>query len=419
MTQLWQTIGFGAGAAAAGWVAAQGVLLAVAAVTGTRRRRRAVELQRDRFDQQASALARAARASKAIAEWEGWRDFRVVAIVDEADDVKSFYLSPVDGRPLGTFAPGQYLTFRLYPAGSVDPLVRCYSLSDYPHEDYYRVTVKLLRPPADRPDVPAGRGSSYFHREVRVGDLLEVRAPAGTFFLDSTATDPVVLIGAGIGITPLVSMLGATIQSGRRREVYALFGFRHSHQQPHKEYVEQLAEQHSNVKLHVSYSASLERDVLYRDYNHAGHITIERLREVLPSNNFHFYLCGPGPMMESLVPALWDWGVPESHVHFEAFGPASIQRVSHPQLTEPCEVRFARSDCTATWDGSQGSLLELGEAAGVRLASGCRAGSCGECMVALRGGEVSPLKPPGITVPPGQCLTCISVPSAGPVVLEA
>ena len=126
--------------------------------------------------------------------------------------------------------------------------------------------------------------------------------------------------------------------------------------------------------------------------------------------------------MESLVPALWNWGVPESHVHFEALGPASVRRVARgrvgAQAVEPCEVRFEQSDRTLVWDGSFGSLLEFGESAGVVMRSGCRAGSCGECMTAVRGGNIMPIKQPGIAVPPGQCLTCISVP-AGELVLDA
>ena len=159
--------------------------------------------------------ARAARATHAIPDWEGWRQFRVAAIVDEAKDVKSFYLSPVDGRPLSPFAPGQYLTFRLpIASGGQSQLVRCYSLSDRPREDFYRCTIKRIAVPADRPEMPAGRGSSFFHESVQVGDVLDVRAPAGTFLIDPLASEPIVLVGSGIGITPLVSMLDAIVHAG-------------------------------------------------------------------------------------------------------------------------------------------------------------------------------------------------------------
>src|SRR5205823_268339 len=114
-----------------------------------------------------------------------------------------------------------------------------------------------------------------------------------------------------------------------------------------------LAAARPHIQLHVSYSAPRNEDMLYRDYNHRGRMTLERVREVLPSNNYRFYVCGPGAWMESLVPALWDWGVPEPHVHFEAFGPASVKRLganaNHQQAALKCEVRFERSNRTATW----------------------------------------------------------------------
>jgi hypothetical protein len=402
------------------WVGVQGLLLAVRSAIGSSRKRRQFQARRDEFRQQIATTAKIARASKAIPEWDGWRPFRVVAIVDEAIDTKSFYLSPVDGRPLPAFLPGQYLTFRLHPPNSNAPIVRCYSLSDYPHEDFYRCTIKLVRPPAGRPDLPLGRGSSFFHEYVHVGDVVEARSPAGTFLLDAASTDPVVLIGAGIGITPLISMMSAAIHAGRKRSVHLLLGFRNSGEHPFKGHLEKLAEEHQNLRLQVSYSAPLPRDVLYRDFNHDGRVTIDRLREVLPSSNYHFYLCGPGAMMESLVPELLDWGVPESHIHYEAFGPASVKtgRGTTASKTEPCEVHFERSARNAVWDGSYNSLLEFGEANGLALPSGCRAGSCGECMTAVRSGEVRMLKPSGVTVPGGHCLTCISVPT-GPLVLDA
>jgi uncharacterized protein len=418
------TLNFGAtiGLLLAGWIGLQGAILAVRTAVGSARRRRQYHERRNEFCEQVASTARIARATKAIPEWEGWRPFRVVAIVDEAVDTKSFYLSPVDGRPLPIFLPGQYLTFRLHPPNGEAPVVRCYSLSDDPHEDFYRCTIKLVQPPPNRPDMPPGRGSSYFHKHVHVGDVLDVRAPAGTFSLDVATSDPVVLIGAGIGITPLLSMLSTAIHTGRRRSVYMFLGFRNSREHPFKGYLEQLAAEHHDLSLHVSYSAPFPSDVFYRDFNYQGRLTIDRIREVLPSSNFHFYLCGPGPMMETLVPALLDWGVPESYIHYEAFGPASVKtgRNNAAATKGPCEVRFDRSGRDALWNGTHGSLLEFGEANGVSLPSGCRAGSCGECLTAVRSGEVRMLKATGVTAPPGHCLTCISVPAgSGPLVLEA
>jgi ferredoxin-NADP reductase len=415
-----QIIGFVIGWLAAGYAMVHALMFAIQRARARTRQQSKYARERAEFRRRVAATARAARAAKSIPDWTGWRPFRVAAIVDEARDVKSFYVMPVDGRPLADFAPGQYLTLRLPRGNNNAPLVRCYSLSDRPRQDYFRTTVKRIAAPAGRLDLPPGRGSSFLHDCVRVGDLLDIRAPAGTFFIDPLATEPIVLIGAGIGITPLVSMLESALHAGRGREIYALLGFRNGAEHPFKERLEKLAAQHANLRLHVSYSSPRSTDVLHKDYAHCGRLTIERIREVLPSNNFRFYVCGPGPMMESLVPALWAWGVPEPHVHFEAFGPASVRSASanRSQPTGPCEVRFERANRAATWDGSFASLLEFGEAAGVALPSGCRAGSCGECLIAVRRGTIRTLKAPGIDVPAGHCLACISVPEDA-LVLDA
>jgi ferredoxin-NADP reductase len=414
-----QNIGLATGWLIVGWVGAQALVFAVRAARRQASARRAFDLEHADFRRRVVATAQSARASKSIADWEGWRKFRVAAVVDEASEVKSFYITPVDGRPLLPFAPGQYLTFRLAVHGSDQPLVRCYSLSDRPRQDYYRATIRRIAASPANPAAPPGRGSSYFHDRVHVGDELEVRAPAGTFLVDPHAKDPVVLVGAGIGVTPLVSMLEAYVHSGRRRDVYAVFGFRNGREHPFKDHLKRLAEANPWIHLHVSYSAPAEEDVLYRDYNHRGRLTVDRLRAVLPSNNFQFYVCGPGQLMELLVPALWDWGVPESHVHFEAFGPAGVKSAStRGQEVAPCEVRFERSQRGVVWDSSFTSLLEFGEAAGIAMPSGCRAGGCGECMLAVRSGAVTTIKTPGIPVPTGYCLTCISAP-VGELVLDA
>ncbi|HVT30149.1 MAG TPA: 2Fe-2S iron-sulfur cluster-binding protein [Lacipirellulaceae bacterium] len=421
MDGIAQTIGLAFGWLLVCWVCLEGFVFSVGKLIARSRREREYERERAEFCRKIEATARAARAWHAIPDWNGWRPFRVAAVIDEAHDVKSFYFTPVDGKPLSPFAPGQYLTFQLGQGDGQRRLVRCYSLSDRPRQDYYRVTIKRIGPPPDHPDAPAGRGSSFFHESVHVGDTIEVRAPAGTFLIDPQADEPVVLLGAGIGVTPLVSMLEAIAHVDRPRDVIALFGFRSGADHPFKDRLTSLVEKHPNIRLHVSYSMPRDTDVLYRDYNHRGRVTIERVQQVLPSNNYQFYVCGPGALMESLVPALWEWGVPESHVHFEAFGPASVKRVGSctgGMESITCDVRFERSNCTIVWDGSFASLLEFGEAAGVKMPSGCRAGSCGECMVSVRSGRVVQAKSPGIPVPIGQCLACISTPAES-LVLDA
>ena len=178
-----QNIGLTIGWLLVGWVLVKGLVFAGAGTLAARAAGASVcRSERAEFCRRVEVTARAARASKAIADWEGWRPFRVAAIVDEAQDVKSFYFTPVDGRPLSPFAPGQYLTFRLPLRGRVTPLVRCYSLSDRPRQDYYRCDDQADggAVPIGR-ELPPGRGSNFFHDTVHVGDVLDVRAPAGTF----------------------------------------------------------------------------------------------------------------------------------------------------------------------------------------------------------------------------------------------
>ena len=171
-----------------------------------------------------------------------------------------------------------------------------------------------------------------------------------------------------------------------------LLGFRNAAEHPFKELLSSIAHEYQRS---ASTSAIRRRkeDVLYRDYNHLGRMTIDRVRAILPSNNFRFYACGPGPMMESLVPALWDWGVPESHVHFEAFGPTTVKKVSRTQ-SDRCQRRLLpgaiRSQRAQRHVGRRVRFaLEFGEALNIALVSGCRAGSCGECLIAVRSGNVT------------------------------
>ena len=142
------------------------------------------------------------------AAWAGLREFRVARreFEDAAQTQCSFYLEPVDGAVLPPFLPGQFLTFEL-KTGEARTITRCYSLSDRPLPRSYRVTIKRLSSPVERPDLPHGVSSCHFHDRVREGDVVKVKAPAGIFVIDADETVPAVLIAGGIGITPLMSML--------------------------------------------------------------------------------------------------------------------------------------------------------------------------------------------------------------------
>jgi len=250
--------------------------------------------------------------------WPGLRKFTIKRKVAEGGGVCSFYLSPHDGKPLPAFKPGQYLTFNMHFRGeardAAKEVIRCYSLSDSPgHTDYYRVSIKKIPPPRDNPDLPPGVASSYFH-QLQEGDILDVKAPSGKFFLDTAQQNPVVLIGGGIGVTPVLSMLNTIAESGLQREVWFFLGVRNQGDHLFKEHLQNLVLEHENIRLNVCYSDPSDNDVEGKDYQHKERVSVDLFKRVLPSNNYDFYICGPPPMMKSLTEGLKKWGVPDDHV---------------------------------------------------------------------------------------------------------
>ncbi len=376
--------------------------------------------------QLAETKLRCQSAAQAESGWNGIRKFAVAKKANECDDVNAFYLKPHDGRPLPQFKPGQYLTFQLDLPGRDKPLIRCYSLSDCNDgkKDFYRVTIKKEKSPPDKPDVPPGAGSSFFTDVVKEGDILNVKAPTGHFFLDMAKSNPIVLLAGGVGITPMLCMANAIAASGSKREAYFFFGVRNVREHIHKAELEKLAAENDNIHLHIAYSKPNEKDVKGKDYHHEGRVGIELLKEVLPSNNFEYYLCGSGAFMKSLTDGLEAWGVPDNVVHFEAFGPATVKKkTAAPTPSETVHlakinVTFARSNKTVRWEPAAENILEFAKAQGVKIDSGCCAGSCGSCVVAIKSGNVDYLKKPDATPEAGSCFTCVCRPK-NDLVLDA
>jgi len=376
-------------------------------------------------------------ATPSTAAWPGWREFRVARreYEDRAGTQCSFYLEPVDGAPLPPFLPGQFLTFSLQvaddaaaqPGATRAPtrtITRCYSLSDRPDAKRHRVTIKRVPPPTGKAGIPPGLSSNHFHDHVAEGSVLKVKAPAGHFFIDADAGVPAVLIAGGIGITPMMSMLRWCLDEQPGRTLHLFYGLRHGGEHAFKEVLERLAGQHRHFHLHVVYSQPGEGDIEGREYQHAGRVDVDLLRRTLPHGRHQFYVCGPPAMMESLVPALAQWGVPRADLHFEAFGPASVRlpgddtAAAAATSAEPLEVRFSRSGRTLVWDGQDANLLDFAERHGVAVESGCRSGGCGSCETRLASGSVRYASRPDHDVAAGRCLLCVGRPGSA-LVLEA
>lgn len=365
-----------------------------------------------------------------VAAWPGWRAFRVSRkiIENSVGDICSFYLTPQDGQTLAPYLPGQYLTFRLETPGTKEhhaPTIRCYSLSQAPGPDAYRVTIKRTPVPADGGCTP-GSASNFFHDQVHVGSTLQVRAPAGHFHIDHGQA-PVVLMGGGIGITPMLSMLTWSLAAQAGREIWLFYGARHSGELVEQERLRSLATQYPNFHLHICLSKPKAGDVLGQNHQQVGRIDVDLLRRLLPLKPYHFYICGPTPLLESLVPALEDWGVPGPNIHFEAFGPASVKRKNSVSwvsddsnvqaIAGAVTVNFARSNKQLPWQSDCGNLLDWAQSHGIAVDSGCRAGGCGSCQTTITSGEVSYRQAPDFDPEPGTCLLCVCTPKTN-VTLE-
>ena len=356
--------------------------------------------------------------------WGGFRKFVVRQKVRECHDVYSFYLAPHDRKPLPRFQPGQHLVFKLHIPDTTKPVVRCYSLSDSPTQsDYYRITIKRELSPSDNPDVPAGLVSSYFHNHLQEGDILDVKAPSGKFFLDLTSAAPVAFVAGGVGITPLLSMLNSITEgAATTREVWLFYGVSNGTEHIMKDHLAQLNHQYHNVHVHVCYSQPSDADVIGEDYDHSGRVSVDLLRGLLPSNNYEFFLCGPPAMMDSLTKQLKVWGIPEDKIFFEAFGSATVKKTAAPppRLADATQVEvfFSKTGKRCQWDQKHGSLLELAEGNAVQIDFGCRAGSCGTCLTAIKAGDVTYMTEPGVAPEAGSCFPCIAIPK-GHVTLDA
>ena len=369
----------------------------------------------------------------ATGAWLGWRKFRVARrdFEDSSRTQCSFHLVPIDGERLPPFKPGQFLTVRLQvaDAGPGMPeqsrmITRCYSLSDRPAPESYRVTVKRVLAPPDRPDAPPGIASAHFHDCVQENDVIELKAPAGQFFLDPDPLLPAVLICGGIGITPMMSMLRWCVDEQPDRVMHLFYGGRNGREHAFKRTLEDLAASHASFHLNTVFSRPDPDDLQGRDFQHAGHVDIDLLRRILPWGKHDFYVCGPPPMMDTLVPALRIWGIPDADIHFEAFGPASARTAAGASqagvLAESAQldVTFRRSGRTLLWDGRDASLLDFAERHGIVVDSGCRAGSCGGCETKLVSGTVRYAQRPEHEISSGSCLLCVGVP-ATPLLLDA
>ncbi|HEY3748882.1 MAG TPA: MOSC and FAD-binding oxidoreductase domain-containing protein [Pseudonocardiaceae bacterium] len=336
------------------------------------------------------------------AGWAGFRPLRVSRIVPESPAVASVYLAAEDGTPLPRPRPGQYLTLRVTSAADPAP-VRSYSLSADPAHGEYRISVKRET---------HGLVSAYIHSHLRAGSTVDVAAPRGDFVLpDGDETTPVLLLSAGIGVTPVLAMLHTLAAAGGKRDIWWLHTTRSPADHVFATEAHDLLAGLANSHEHVFYTAE--------GHGRLDHAALAALR--LPTDATA-YLCGPDGFMSAMRDALIDVGLAAGGIHSELFGalPAinpgltDVTRKPPHQPPGPAgtgpRITFARSGLTAPWSEAYPTVLEFAEACDVPTRWSCRSGVCHTCQTPILSGTVrygpEPLEP----AEPGTVLVCCAQP---------
>lgn len=352
------------------------------------------------------------------AAWTGFRQLRVAKVVPESTTVSSIHLAAADGSRLPPARAGQYLTLRIPGAGEPAP-VRSYSLSSAPVSDHYRISVKHEQ---------HGVASGYLTTRLRPGTVLDAAAPRGDFVLDGGG-GPVLLISAGIGVTPVLAMLHELAAARSDREVWWIHGARSPQEHPLAAEAHGLLGSLPRSSEHVFFSAAAPRGH-GGDHAASGRLNRDRLLALGVPAGATAYVCGPESFMADMKDVLTACGLEEAAIHSELFGslPSVNPGLANKDLPQPHQptgppgtgpsVTFARSGISTPFRDSEKSLLELAEACDVPARWSCRTGVCHTCITSVLSGGVtydpSPLEAP----PEGQVLICCSRPTDGEIVLD-
>jgi ferredoxin-NADP reductase/MOSC domain-containing protein YiiM len=343
--------------------------------------------------------------------WPGFKPMRVADIREESESVMSLVLVLIEGQDLPIPQAGQFIVLRLQVDPNKPPILRSYSLSDLPASDHFRISVK---------SETNGIGSSFLCTRVRVGDVLEVSAPRGTFTL-RPGENAVVLLSVGVGATPVMAMLHELAAKRSQQDVWWIYAARNRSSHPFAEESRSLLKQLLRGRSYVVYSRPLATDEPGDNFDMQGHIEVALLEKLGAPRDADYYLCGPTSFLQNIRQGLRDWGVLSENIHMEVFGALEsitpgLKRTDHtphlpqgPQGSGP-SVSFARSGITVAWDSRFGSLLELAEACDVPVRWSCRTGVCHTCMTGLIGGSIAYQPEPVERPADGNVLVCCSQP---------
>ena len=337
--------------------------------------------------------------------WPGFRELRVTEVVRESTTVSSIRLVAPDGTALPAARAGQYLTLRLPGA------VRGYSLSSAPGSPGYRISVK---------HEPHGVGSTYLTTVAQAGDIVTAAAPRGDFVLGQDR-GPVLLISAGIGVTPVLAMLHDLAARGSDQEIWWIHGARGPSEHPLAAEAHHLLDALPHAHEHIFYSGATQAEC-DRARAHSGRLSKDALTELVLPRDASAYVCGPRAFMADMTDALAATGIDAARVHTELFGalapinPGLVGRTTVPPHQPPGPpgagplVTFARSGISTPFTADRRNVLDLAEACYVPARWSCRTGVCHICTTPALSGAVSYAPEPLEAPTEGDVLICSARP---------
>jgi ferredoxin-NADP reductase len=346
--------------------------------------------------------------------WKGYREFRVSEIATEVDGVRGVTFETEEECELPDYVPGQHIDVKAAIDGDV---VRTYSLTGAARvskRKHYSIAVR--REQGQGPDGKAfqGKMSTYISRQLKVGDLIELAAPSGKYFLPEASQQPVILLAGGIGITPFMSLL-ESLPDGNPMEIWLYYSNRNGQTHTFRSRILFHATRLPGLRISNHYTSPLPSDILGRDFDSRDRITAAVVPEDLITRRARVYMCGTSGMMKGFAEGLIARGVPHFDIFRELFtaptGPLTDDGKAYT-------VTFSRSHRTPiVWTSTKGSILNFADGEGLSLPSGCRVGQCESCAVHIVSGCVRYLN--GVeSEDPSVCLTCSSVPASN-LVLDA
>jgi anaerobic selenocysteine-containing dehydrogenase/ferredoxin-NADP reductase len=354
--------------------------------------------------------------------WAGWKAFDVRVAGITGSDVLQLELAAPDRADLPAYRPGQYVPLALELAG--ERFERNYSLigavRDAGHASY-RIAVKrnAMSPGLSRRlhDVlaPDSAQPALGRAVLRVW----LQTPRGHFLLPQARSTPVVLMAAGVGITPFMAMLETLAQgmagtAVQQQPMLLLYGSRDGAHHAFAARITELAAQLPYLRVVNVYSQPRPQDHAGRDYQHRGHVAAHLVPAAWIDRQARFYLCGPDAMLNAVSDDLIKMGAHRFAIFRESFQPPAA---SAEAATGPFTVTFARSGRSMQWTPGAGSLLRLAESHGLQLPSGCQVGQCESCLLRVRSGRFVHWTPVELA-DNDNCLGCVAVP-ASDMVLDA